>query len=80
MITKGSNVKVITGKDKGKDGEIIQIDRKNFRAKVKGLNKVKKHIKTTKEKKGGIIDKEDFINISNLKLVDNKNKKVETNK
>ena len=75
MIKKGSNVKILTGKDKGKDGEIIQIDRKNLRAKVKGLNKVKKHIKTTKEKKGGIIDKENFIHISNLKLMEEKNKK-----
>ena len=75
MIIKGSNVKILTGKDKGKDGEIIQIDRKNLRAKVKGLNKVKKHIKTTKEKKGGIIDKENFIHLSNLKLMEEKNKK-----
>ena len=75
MINKGSNVKILTGKDKGKDGEIIQIERKRSRAKVKGLNKVKKHIKTTKEKKGGIIDKENFIHISNLKLIDEKNKK-----
>ena len=75
MIIKGSNVKILAGKDKGKDGEIIQIDRKNLRAKVKGLNKVKKHIKTTKEKKGGIIDKENFIHISNLKLMEEKNKK-----
>ena len=75
MIKKGSNVKILAGKDKGKDGEIIQIDRKNLRAKVKGLNKVKKHIKTTKEKKGGIIDKENFIHMSNLKLMEEKNKK-----
>ena len=75
MIKKGSKVKILAGKDKGKDGEIIQIDRKNLRAKVKGLNKVKKHIKTTKEKKGGIIDKENFIHISNLKLMEEKNKK-----
>ena len=75
MIKKGSNVKILAGKDRGKDGEIIQIDRKNLRAKVKGLNKVKKHIKTTKEKKGGIIDKENFIHISNLKLMEEKNKK-----
>ncbi len=75
MIIKGSNVKILAGKDKGKDGEIIQIDRKNLRAKVKGLNKVKKHIKTTKEKKGGIIDKENFIHLSNLKLMEEKNKK-----
>ena len=77
MIKKGSNVKILAGKDKGKDGEIIQIERKKSRAKVKGLNKVKKHIKTTKEKKGGIIDKENFIHISNLKLIDEKNKKFE---
>ena len=75
MIKKGSNVKILAGKDKGKDGQIIQIDRKNLRAKVKGLNKVKKHIKTTKEKKGGIIDKENFIHLSNLKLMEEKNKK-----
>tara|TARA_B100001778_G_scaffold152767_1_gene125385 strand:+ start:192 stop:437 length:246 start_codon:yes stop_codon:yes gene_type:complete len=75
MINKGSNVKILAGKDKGKDGEIIQIERKKSRAKVKGLNKVKKHIKTTKEKKGGIIDKENFIHISNLKLIDENNKK-----
>ena len=74
MIKKGSNVKILAGKDKGKDGEIIQIDRKNLRAKVKGLNKVKKHIKTTKEKKGGIISKESFIHISNLKLINEKTK------
>ena len=72
MIIKGSKVKILTGKDKNKDGEVIQIDRKNFRAKVKGINKVKKHVKTTKEKKGGIIDKENFIHISNLKLLNEK--------
>ena len=74
MIKMGSKVKVLAGKDKNKDGEIIQIDRKNFRAKVKGINKVKKHVKTTKEKKGGIIDKENFIHISNLKLLNEKKK------
>ena len=74
MIKKGDKVKVLAGKDKNKDGEIIQIDRKNFRAKVKGINKVKKHVKTTKEKKGGIIDKENFIHISNLKLLNEKKK------
>ena len=68
MIKKGLKVKVITGKDKNKDGEVIEIDRKNNRAKIKGINIVKKHIKTTKEKKGGIISKENFINISNLAI------------
>ena len=70
MINKGVKVKVITGKDKKKEGEIIEIDRSNNRAKVKGLNLVKKHMKTTKEKKGGIITKENFINISNLVTID----------
>ena len=75
MINKGAKVKVITGKDKKKEGEIIEIDRKNNRAKVKGLNLIKKHMKTTKEKKGGIVTKENFINISNLKVVDKKKEK-----
>ena len=72
IIKKGNNVKILTGKDKNKNGEIIEIDRKNYRAKVKGINMIKKHIKTTKEKKGGIVSKENFINISNLALVESK--------
>ena len=79
MIKKGLKVKVLSGKDKSKEGEIIEIDRKNYRAKVKGINIVKKHIKTTKEKKGGIVSKENFIHISNLKNIDN-NKKIEAKK
>ena len=62
MIKKGEKVKILAGKDRNKNGEVIEIDRKNNRAKVKGINIVKKHIKTTKEKKGGIIEKE-IINI-----------------
>ena len=69
MIKKGDKVKILSGKDKKKDGEVIEIDRKNNRAKVKGVNIVKKHVKTTKEKKGGIISKENFVNISNLSLL-----------
>ena len=69
MIKKGIKVKILTGKDKNKDGEVIEIDRQNNRAKVKGINLVKKHIKTTKEKKGGIFDKENFIHISNLSII-----------
>ena len=80
MIKKGLKVKIIAGKDKNKDGEIIEIDRKNNRAKVKGINMVKKHIKTTKEKKGGIISKENFINISNLVNFEKKNDKKEVKK
>ena len=69
MIKKGLKVKILTGKDKKKEGEVIEIDRPNSRAKVKEMNMVKKHVKTTKEKKGGIISKESFIHISNLKLI-----------
>ena len=74
MIKKGIKVKILTGKDKSKEGEIIEIDRVNNRAKVKDINMVKKHIKTTKEKKGGIISKEDFIHLSNLKLIKDQKK------
>ena len=70
MIKKGSKVKVLVGKDRKKEGEIIEIDRPNNRAKVKGLNMIKKHMKTTKEKKGGILTKENFINISNLAVIE----------
>ena len=74
MIKKGVKVKILAGKDKNKDGDVIEIDRKNNRAKVKGINMVKKHVKTTKEKKGGIVSKENFIHISNLTIFDTKNK------
>ena len=74
MIKKGTKVKVLVGKDKNKDGEVMEIDRSNNRAKVKGINMVKKHVKTTKEKKGGIVSKESFIHLSNLKLVETKTK------
>ncbi len=74
MIKKGVKVKILSGKDKNKDGDVIEIDRKNNRAKVKGINMVKKHVKTTKEKKGGIVSKENFIHLSNLAIFDNKNK------
>ena len=82
MIKKGLKVRVLTGKDKKKEGEVIEIDRANNRAKVKEINMVKKHVKTTKEKKGGIFSKESFINISNLKLIDEnkKSKKKEVKK
>ena len=82
MIKKGLKVVVLAGKDKKKEGEVIEIDRSKNRAKVKEINMVKKHVKTTKEKKGGIISKESFIHISNLKLITekNKNKKTEAKK
>ena len=81
MIKKGIKVKILTGKDKNKEGEVIEIDRPNNRAKVKEINMVKKHVKTTKEKKGGIVSKESFIHLSNLKLIDEKvTKKAEAKK
>jgi len=82
MIKKGLKVKILTGRDKKKEGEVIEIDRPNNRAKVQGINIVKKHVKTTKEKKGGIVSKESFIHISNLALVKIKkeSKKTEAKK
>lgn len=70
MIKKGNQVQILCGKDKGKKGEIIEINRNLNKAKVKGINIIKKHEKTTKEKKGGIISKENFIHISNLKSLE----------
>ena len=78
MIKKGLKVRILTGRDKKKEGEVIEIDRPNNRAKVQGINIVKKHVKTTKEKKGGIVSKESFIHISNLSLIETKNKSKET--
>ncbi len=75
MIKKGVKVKILTGKNKNKEGEIIEIDRRNDRAKVKDMNIIKKHVKSTKEKKGGIFDKENFIHFSNLKIIEKDNKK-----
>ena len=74
LLKKGEKVKVIVGKDKGKNGEIIEIDRVRNLAKVKEVNMQKKHKKATKENKGGIITKEGFIHMSNLRLIDNQKK------
>ena len=79
-LKKGNLVKVLTGKDKNKSGEIIEIIKTLNKAKVKGINIVKKHLKTTKEKKGGIISKENFIHLSNLMIVENKKDKTKTKK
>ena len=78
MIKKGLKVQVLAGKDKNKEGEVIEIDRSDNKAKVKDINIVKKHVKTTKEKKGGIISKESFIHISNLRLINEKTKTKKT--
>ena len=78
MIKKGLKVRVLSGRDKKKEGEVIEIDRPNNRAKVKDINMVKRHVKTTKEKKGGIFSKESFIHLSNLKLINEKKKTKKT--
>ena len=74
ILKKGIQVKIITGKDKGKTGEILEIDRKLDKVKIKAINMIKKHTKPTKENKGGIISKESFIHQSNIKNIDIKKK------
>jgi large subunit ribosomal protein L24 len=74
VLKKGAQVKIISGKDKGKTGEILEINRKLNKIKVKAINMVKKHTKPTKENKGGIISKESFIHQSNVKNIDIKKK------
>jgi len=78
MNIKGKQVEILCGKDKGKKGEIIEVLRTENKVKVKGINFIKKHEKTTKEKKGGIITKENFIHISNLRILDTDDKKNKT--
>ena len=74
ILKKGIQVKIISGKDKGKTGEILEIDRKLNKIKIKSINMIKKHLKPTKENKGGIVSKENFIDQSNVKNID-QNKK-----
>ena len=74
ILKKGIQVKIISGKDKGKTGEILEINRKLNKIKIKSINMIKKHLKPTKENKGGIISKESFIHQSNVKNLDQKKK------
>ena len=76
MLKKGTQVKIICGEDKGKKGEVIEILKSSNKAKIKGINLIKKHEKTTKEKKGGIITKENFIDISNIRILDTPEEKT----
>ena len=76
ILKKGTQVKVISGKDKGKTGEILEINKKLNKVKVKSINMIKKHLKPTKENKGGIISKENFIHLSNLALIEKKKTEV----
>ena len=69
ILKKGAQVKIIYGKDKGKTGEILEINKKLNKVKIKSINMVKKHTKPTKENKGGIISKESFIHQSNIKFI-----------
>ena len=82
ILKKGTQVKIISGKDKGKTGEILEIDRKMNKIKIKSINMIKRHTKPTKENKGGIISKENFIHQSNVKNIDTKKivKKVKDKK
>ena len=72
LLKKGIQVKIISGKDKGKTGEILEINRKSEKVKIKSIFMIKKHTKPTKENKGGIISKESFIHQSNIKNIDMK--------
>ena len=74
FLKKGLQVKVISGRDKGKSGEILEINRKLNKVKIKSINMIKRHTKPTKENKGGIISKESFIHQSNVKNLDTKKK------
>ena len=69
-LKKGSQVKILSGKDKGKTGEILEINRRLEKVKVKSINMIKRHTKPTKENKGGIVSKESFIHQSNIKNLD----------
>ena len=81
LLKKGIQVKVISGKDKGKTGEILEINRRLNKVKIKSIGMIKKHLKPTKENKGGIISKESFIHQSNVKNIDVKiNDKKKTGK
>ena len=77
-LKKGTLVKIISGKDKGKTGEILEINRKLDKIKIKAVNMIKRHTKPTKENKGGIVSKESFIHHSNVKNIDSK--KIEKKK
>ena len=78
ILKKGIQVKIISGKDKGKTGEILEIDRKLNKVKIKSINMIKKHLKPTKENKGGIVSKESFIHQSNVRNLDKNKKQKET--
>ena len=78
ILKKGTQVKIISGKDRGKTGEVLEINRKLNKVKIKSIGMIKRHLKPTKENKGGIISKESFIHQSNVKNIDIKKKEKKT--
>lgn len=74
-IKKGDTVCVITGKDKGKSGQVLKVNRQDSRLFVQGINLVKRHQKQTVAQEGGVIQKEASIHISNVAHVDPASKK-----
>ena len=78
ILKKGIQVKIISGKDKGKTGEILEINKKLNKVKIKSIGMIKKHLKPTKENKGGIVSKESFIHQSNVRNIDTKKKEKKT--
>ena len=80
ILKKGDQVKIISGKDRGKTGEILEINKKLDKIKIKSIGMIKRHTKPTKENKGGIISKENFIHISNIKSIDQQSSTKKTKK
>ncbi|MBU3731368.1 MAG: 50S ribosomal protein L24 [Beijerinckiaceae bacterium] len=74
-IKKGDKVVVLTGRDKGKSGEVVQVLPKETRAIVRGVNLVKRHTRQTAQSEGGIITKEAAIQLSNIAIADPKDGK-----
>ena len=74
-IKKGDKVVVLTGRDKGRAGEVLQVMPKDSRAVVRGVNMVKRHQKQSQSQEGGIISKEAPIHLSNIALADPKDNK-----
>ena len=74
-IRKGDNVVVLTGKDKGRSGNVTQVMPKDGKALVSGINMVKRHTRQSQTSEGGIISKEAPIDLSNLAIVDPKDGK-----
>lgn len=75
-IKKGDKVVVLTGRDKGRSGEVVSVSPKEGRAIVRGVNMVKRHTKATMQSEGGIISKEAAIQLSNIAIADPKDGKA----